>query len=405
MFSTTKSKLLLALASLALISLLLSAAEATRQPAPHHRHRHRHELQRLPSWKRDDYEEEYYNDNETEDEYDHDGELYSDESEEEQRDEWPSRHRNPHSRYESRYSSSKSRYHRSRHHDAAPHRFHAHHRARSPVAHHRRRYEDSGSSSSSFEDYEDMDALDNETHNRLGKHKRKRTNHRASRYDLRKDWRHRNDDNYNDEAAHDNGYDSDYEDEDEREEYASRARKRDRFRTGRVAHQDESPSRRPSSEWPKKMRHLANGSRLYHHESSWSKKRTSAREEAPPDEEDPFEQLWKDDDAVELDNDFYKNDDHGAPLKTYDDIIRRLTEDRATSTASTTTTTSTTPKTTKRNYRNIQLEARLRPDAFGNLRFTDSSQRNVSYRANIVLDHDGTKNESDYEDTQADANT
>lgn len=384
-FSMRTPKLLLAISSLALIVLvLLSSVEETRaNVSPHHRHRHRHELQRLPSRKRDDYEEDYYSDSSNSDEDYQDDDFYSDESESEEKR--PSRsHRNSHSsRHEPRYAIS-SRYHRRRHHTSARHSNHPHHRSRAPVVHHRRRYDDEDSSLDDYDD--DEDVLDNETYNSRfgGKHKRKRTGHRSTRHESRKDsWRYRNndEDDYDDDydlENYDDGYESDREDDDE-----NHGKKHDRFRK-------HDSNRRYSSEWIKKIRHLSNGSRVSHQEPS--RKRANTQ-----DDEDAFEQLWKDDDdeneTDELDNDFYGKDDSSAPLKTYDDIIRRLTEDRAT-----TSTSTSTLKPTKRNYRNTELESHLRRDAYGNLRFIDSSHRNVSYRANIVLDHDdkGAK-DSDYD--------
>jgi hypothetical protein len=111
--------------------------------------------------------------------------------------------------------------------------------------------------------------------------------------------------------------------------------------------------------------------------------------EADADEEDELvdANVWAGSDSGrELDNDFYKNDAAAKPpLRTYDDIIRRLTEDVATTTAAptlttttaTTTTTTSTPmprpttQVVKRDYRNTEIERHLRRDDYGNLRFYD----------------------------------
>ena len=70
------------------------------------------------------------------------------------------------------------------------------------------------------------------------------------------------------------------------------------------------------------------------------------------------------DDNDELDNDFYKNEVK-PPLKTYDDIIRRLTSEDP-----------TTPKPTiRRDYRNIEIGKYLKRDAYGNLKY---EPKNVS---------------------------
>lgn len=63
-------------------------------------------------------------------------------------------------------------------------------------------------------------------------------------------------------------------------------------------------------------------------------------------------------DNEELNNDFYENDVKPS-LKTYDDIIRRLTSDDP-----------TTPKNeVRRDYRNIEIGRYLKRDAYGNLKY------------------------------------
>ncbi|XP_053980410.1 myb-like protein X [Hylaeus volcanicus] len=77
------------------------------------------------------------------------------------------------------------------------------------------------------------------------------------------------------------------------------------------------------------------------------------------------DQVWKetvDQVSEELDNDFYESEKK-PPLKTYDDIIRRLTADD----------TTTLKPTIKREYRNIELEEYSRRDAFGNFKYEPKS--------------------------------
>ncbi|CAK9830376.1 Vascular endothelial growth factor homolog [Anthophora retusa] len=76
-------------------------------------------------------------------------------------------------------------------------------------------------------------------------------------------------------------------------------------------------------------------------------------EDDETEEEDPNEY----DD--ELDNDFYKTESSKPPLKTYDDIIRRLTSDDP-----------TTPRpTVKRDYRNIETDRYTKQDPFGYFKY------------------------------------
>lgn len=93
-------------------------------------------------------------------------------------------------------------------------------------------------------------------------------------------------------------------------------------------------------------------------------------EEDDKDEDD--DDIWKDieeernedREEEELDNDFYKNETK-PPLKTYDDIIRRLTSDDP-----------TTPKATvKRDYRNIESNKHVKRNDYKNL---EHEPRNVS---------------------------
>ena len=85
-------------------------------------------------------------------------------------------------------------------------------------------------------------------------------------------------------------------------------------------------------------------------------------EESDDNEEDNSKDQSKEEktrnvESDELDNDFYKNDAK-PPLKTYDDIIRRLTSEDP-----------TTPKPIRREYRNTEIEKHLKRDAFGNLKY------------------------------------
>lgn len=91
------------------------------------------------------------------------------------------------------------------------------------------------------------------------------------------------------------------------------------------------------------------------------------------DKDEDEDDVWKDIDdegtedneEEELDNDFYKNETR-PPLKTYDDIIRRLTSDDP-----------IIPKTTtvKRDYRNIESNKHMKRDGYKNFKY---EPRNVS---------------------------
>ncbi|XP_011878456.1 PREDICTED: uncharacterized protein LOC105567851 [Vollenhovia emeryi] len=90
------------------------------------------------------------------------------------------------------------------------------------------------------------------------------------------------------------------------------------------------------------------------------------------DKDEDEDDIWKDiaDDRNEdngkdeLDNDFYKSETK-PPLKTYDEIIRRLTSDDP-----------TTPKTTvKRDYRNTETNKHVKRDGYKNFKY---EPRNVS---------------------------
>ncbi|KAL0102141.1 hypothetical protein PUN28_018577 [Cardiocondyla obscurior] len=90
------------------------------------------------------------------------------------------------------------------------------------------------------------------------------------------------------------------------------------------------------------------------------------------DKDEDEDDIWKDiaddrnedNEEEELDNDFYKSETK-APLKTYDDIIRRLTSNDP-----------TTPKTTvKRDYRNIESNKHVKRDGYKNLKH---EPRNIS---------------------------
>lgn len=81
-------------------------------------------------------------------------------------------------------------------------------------------------------------------------------------------------------------------------------------------------------------------------------------DDAENDEDDASKEMEDEDlDEDELDNDFYRSEKK-PPLKTYDDIIRRLTSDDP-----------TTPRlTVKRDYRNIEMDRYAKSDGFGNFR-------------------------------------
>ncbi|EZA62871.1 hypothetical protein X777_04580 [Ooceraea biroi] len=101
-------------------------------------------------------------------------------------------------------------------------------------------------------------------------------------------------------------------------------------------------------------------------------------EEGDKDEDE--DEIWKDiddeeneekekeeeeEEEEELDNDFYKSETK-PPLKTYEDIIRRLTSDDP-----------TTPRTTiKRDYRNTETSRHIKRDGYRNPKFLEP--RNVS---------------------------
>ncbi|KOC69027.1 Vascular endothelial growth factor like protein [Habropoda laboriosa] len=77
------------------------------------------------------------------------------------------------------------------------------------------------------------------------------------------------------------------------------------------------------------------------------------------DEDQNEEEDDNDDDDDELDNDFYKTEEKKSPLKTYDDIIRRLTSDDP-----------TTPRpAVRRDYRNIETDRYTKRDAFGYFKY------------------------------------
>lgn len=93
------------------------------------------------------------------------------------------------------------------------------------------------------------------------------------------------------------------------------------------------------------------------------------------DKDEDEDEIWKDIDdeeneEEELDNDFYKSETK-PPLKTYDDIIRRLTSNDP-----------TTPKSTvKRDYRNTETSRHAKRDGYRNPKFIEP--RNVSRPADF----------------------
>ncbi|XP_003424160.1 BUD13 homolog [Nasonia vitripennis] len=403
------------LASLALLLLcLLLAGEARRYAddedladrAPHHKHRHRHELQ--PRWpsagkKRasNDAEDDYYDDSDYEDYLDED-----ESAEEEYKDRRAGRSHSP-----KRSGGNQRRYpppryhHRGSHHvgSARGHEARAHdrlgsnrHRAGSRgTGYPRKRYEDEDSELEAEYDrlhrrrYDDSDEED-DYH---AKHKSPRrrivepsdSKARRSRYEPpRKDWRYKLDDEEDDYA-----YDADDEAEESEElenERANRSRKHSARKSFRPAHHEvESPKpahRRATAyskldEWMKRVR---NSSR------SHERRNPSPWPEDAGDEDDELE-LWKDEEPEdkELDNDFYKNDE-STSLKSYDDIIRRLTEER-------TTTSTSTAAPVKRDYRNTFYDSKRR-----HANLVDSTGRKKS------LQDEEEEEEDDDEEAQADAN-
>lgn len=82
------------------------------------------------------------------------------------------------------------------------------------------------------------------------------------------------------------------------------------------------------------------------------------------DKEDEEDETWREEDEdqneddEEFDNDFYKSDKN-PPLKTYDDIIRRLTSNDPT----------TVRTTVRRDYRNIEPEKHAKRDAYENFKY------------------------------------
>lgn len=84
------------------------------------------------------------------------------------------------------------------------------------------------------------------------------------------------------------------------------------------------------------------------------------------DELDEDDEFWNEDqDDEEFDNDFYK-DKRKPPLKTYDDIIRRLTSNEPAAAAATTVVKTSQGK---RDYRNIEADRHPKRDALGNFKY------------------------------------
>lgn len=108
------------------------------------------------------------------------------------------------------------------------------------------------------------------------------------------------------------------------------------------------------------------------------------------DKDEDEDDVWKDiaddrnedNEEEEFDNDFYKSETK-PPLKTYDDIIRRLTSDDP-----------TTPKTTvKRDYRNIETNKHVKRDGYKNLKY---EPRNVSTSVDLFTSTPRTASTSNY---------
>jgi len=92
------------------------------------------------------------------------------------------------------------------------------------------------------------------------------------------------------------------------------------------------------------------------------------------DKDENEDEIWKnideENEEEELDNDFYKSETKPL-LKTYDDIIKRLTSDDP-----------TTPRTTiKRDYRNTETSRHVKRDGYGNPKFIEP--RNASKSAGL----------------------
>ena len=327
----------LLLALLLLLPLLALAAEARRPradesaPEPrHHRHRHRHELgpRRPAGRKRDDYEEGYAP-ADYEDDYAEEAD-----SEEEEEDYGRRPAGRPHAprragrRHEPRYAP--------RHRPRAPARGHR----RRPA--HRPRYEDDDSG----EDYAERAGPRRRYEDEAagGGYFEQRQRPRA-KHEPRRDWRHEEDDY---------AYDADDEDE----EYGARR----------------PPGRKLVDEWLRRTQEQPdNGSRALD-APAFKRRRWSAPGAAEEDallrldseleaeeEADEEDELWREE-AEELDNDFYKNDE-ATSLKKYDDIIRRLTDSDASAEAP------------KRDLRNTEIESHLKRDPYGNLRFFEPPGR------------------------------
>lgn len=111
-------------------------------------------------------------------------------------------------------------------------------------------------------------------------------------------------------------------------------------------------------------------------------------DDAERDEEE--DEAWReteDEDPIvddeELENDFY-NSEKKPPLRTFDDIIRRLTSDDP-----------TTPKATvKRDYRNIEIEKYTKPDAFGNFKYRSKNLSKPLLYGKLMSPYSASKKEN-----------
>lgn len=200
--------------------------------------------------------------------------------------------------------------------------------------------------------------------------------------------------NYDYERPHRyGGADKHYERWKNSRRYAS-SRKDWRYRTSgyygakrhRMEDREDTAERGDVTRWMNDWKRRTNSSDAKYHFSKEKDDRKTEEDEDYEDhgglEEDDKDEneddIWKDIDdeknedneEEELDNDFYKNETK-PPLKTYDDIIRRLTSDDP-----------TTPRATvKRDYRNTESNKHVKRDGHKNLKY---EPRNVSRPVELV---------------------
>ena len=354
------------------------------------RHRHRHGHHRESSSRRGlatptpssahsrKHQEEEYEDNYDyaseewlDDEYDEDDELYP-----RRTDQHSVKRNNYRYKYDSRLHP-RLNYRRGPSYPARGHRY------RSRFGH-RRRYWD--------EDYDDEELRrrrwddDEDDYPGIGYHPRpwrRRPPARRTRphQQLRDDWRHR--------LSEERDYDDDYpyysdDEDDEREEEERRARK---HAARKSRYNPLGPAVNKFDEWMRRTR--GNGSFRSHASAS-------------RDFEDEEElKLWKQlETEADFDDDSYASDDDRAKSAriTYDDIIRKLTEERPATTATTARTSTTSVASVKRDYRNTgaKLGAKLND-------LEDLGARKESPSNALVKGKQGDVDDDDNEGAQADA--